>query len=90
MPKFNGSDYVPARDDPRLTRQHDRVRAVMADGLWRTLAEISELTGDPPASVSAQLRHPRKPRFGEHTVEKKRVGDGLYRYRVVLNQGGWA
>lgn len=55
----------------------------MADGQWRTLAEISAVTGDPPASVSAQLRHLRKPRFGAHLVEKRHLGQGLYHYRVL-------
>lgn len=55
----------------------------MADGQWRTLAEISAVTGDPPASVSAQLRHLRKPRFGAHLVSKRHLGQGLYVYRVL-------
>jgi hypothetical protein len=41
------------------------------------------LTGAPPASVSAQLRHLRKPRFGGFTVEKRYLRDGLYTYRVT-------
>jgi hypothetical protein len=60
----------------------------MVTGEWRTLAEISELTGDPPASISAQLRHLRKARFGAHEVRKIHLGDGLYKYSVVPNQDG--
>lgn len=57
----------------------------MMDHAWRTLDEISSLTGDPPASISAQLRHLRKERFGSHIVEKRRRGEretGLFEYRV--------
>jgi DNA-binding transcriptional regulator GbsR (MarR family) len=53
---FNGSDYIPIRDDAGLSRQIDRVYACMKDGKRRTLSQISQITGDPEASVSAQLR----------------------------------
>jgi hypothetical protein len=81
-PRFDGDDYVPARDDERLRPQLDRIFAVMKLGRWRTLAEISELTEAPQASVSAQLRHLRKRKFGGFTVEKRHLGGGRYVYRV--------
>jgi hypothetical protein len=83
--RFNGPAYDRARDDVRLSRQHDRIRELMLDGKWRTLSEIEAATGDPAASVSAQLRHLRKPRFGEYVVERRHRGhesSGLYEYRV--------
>ncbi len=83
--KFNGSDYDSHRDGERLSLQYQRIWAVMADGVWRSLAEIERLTGDPPASVSAQLRHMRKPRFGNHTINKRYVDNGLYLYQLVPN-----
>lgn len=86
-PRFDGSDYVPAVDDVRLTGQVRRVFDLMRDGGWRTLAEIERATGDPAASISAQLRHLRKPRFGAHTVDKRARGDrvhGLWEYRLTL------
>lgn len=83
--RFDGADYVPERDDARLHGQLERVWNVMRDQAWRTLAEIEQLTGDPQASISAQLRHLRKPRFGSHQVEKVYLGDGLYRYRLIPN-----
>ena len=70
-PHFNGADYVPERDHARLTKQIDRVKECMQDGRWRTLRHISQITGDPEASISAQLRHLRKERFGSHTLNKK-------------------
>lgn len=83
--KFDGSDYVPSLDDARLTGQILRVFECMKDGQWRTLAEIERATGDPQASISAQLRHLRKPRWNSHVVEKRNRGDrehGLYEYRL--------
>lgn len=83
MPEFNGDDYVPERDHGRLTGQLQRVHAYVADGQWHTLHEIAKATGDPEASISAQLRHLRKARFGGHTVEREYIENGLYRYRLV-------
>lgn len=86
--RFDGSDYVASRDDVRLTGQLLRVWNVMCNGLWRTLPQIAEATGDPEASISAQLRHLRKPRFGAHKIEKEYIANGLYRYRLVVNPDG--
>lgn len=80
---FDGSDYAPARDNHRLTGQLRRVWAFMSSGNWETLASISSATGDPAPSVSAQLRHLRKPRFGGHTIQKQYEGAGLYTYRLL-------
>lgn len=83
---FNGPEYDAKRDGDRLWVQHRRIFALMRDGIWRTLQEIADHTGDPTPSVSAQLRHLRKKRFGAHTVERQHVGRGLYEYRLILNQ----
>jgi hypothetical protein len=57
----------------------------MKGGQRRTLNELADLTGDPHTSVSAQMRHLRKPRFGSYTVERRRRGDGgLYEYRLLV------
>lgn len=88
--RFDGSDYVPEYDDVRLTGQIHRVYAAMSGGAWRTLAEIESITGDPAASISAQLRHLRKARFGGHTVAKRARGErtrGLWEYRLIVNGG---
>ena len=82
-PHFNGPDYVPERDWTRLTTQIGRVFTAMKDARWRSLRDISEITSDPEASISAQLRHLRKDRFGAHTVEKRHLGNGLYHYRLI-------
>lgn len=55
---------VKAVIQPRLIdglTQVQRVLLSMSDGKWRTLEEISDLTGDTTPSVSARLRDLRKP-----------------------------
>ncbi len=86
--RFNGADYDHERDVVRLGGQLERIYNLMKDGQFRTLDEISQFTGDPPASISAQLRHLRKKRFGEHKVEREYIRDGLYKYKLILNQSG--
>lgn len=84
--RFDGAAYSPGDDDRRLSKQHEAIRALMLDGRWRTLAEISSVTGQPAASVSAQLRHLRKARFGGYVVQREPRGErgrGLYAYRVL-------
>lgn len=86
-PRFDGATYEPRYDDARLTGQLRRIWDVMRDGSWHTLHEVAEATGDPEASISAQLRHLRKPRFGQHTIERRTRGvreSGLYEYRLVV------
>jgi hypothetical protein len=82
LPYFEGPKDEPDRE-ARLQRQLDDIRRLMLDGHWRTLATIAETTGHPPASVSAQLRHLRKARFGSYTVNKRHMGHGLYEYQVL-------
>lgn len=82
---FNGDDYQPKRDDVRLTGQIKRIFGCMKDGQWRSLGQIAGITGDPEASVSAQLRHLRKKRFGGHKLEKVYKSKGLYHYKLTVN-----
>jgi hypothetical protein len=85
--RFNGADYDRDRDNLRLGKQAADVFNLMKDGQWRTLQEIEAATKHPPASVSAQLRHFRKERFGGHEVNRKHEGNGLYRYQLIVNNG---
>ncbi len=82
-PRFDGETFDVAQDGPRLSRQLAAVKGLMDDGMWRPLWVISVVTGASEASVSARLRDLRKPKFGAHTVERRRVEDGLWEYRVV-------
>jgi hypothetical protein len=81
-----GPAFNEELDGERVGSQLQRVRDLMIDGVWRTLGEIATLTRDPESSVSAQLRHLRKKRFGSFRVDKRRRGapsNGLYEYKLL-------
>lgn len=69
MPMFAGPLYIAARDDGRLVKQRDRVFFAMKNMGVLTLRQIADITGDPEASISAQIRHLRKKKHGAHTIE---------------------
>ena len=81
--RFDGAGYDPAQDQKRLEGQIARVFNASYNH-WRTLFEIREITGDPESSISAQLRHLKKKRFGSWTLEKRRRADGsgTWEYRI--------
>lgn len=76
------STYIESRDGERLKLQQDKVRALMKDGYWRTLEEISLMTGAPPASASARLRQLRKEGY---EVQREYLRRGLWKYRVLAS-----
>jgi hypothetical protein len=85
-PKFSGSDYDAKYDYKRLSGQIKRIYDLISDGKWRTLSEIENETGDPAASISAQLRNLRKSQFGGHTINKRSRGErsrGLFEYQLA-------
>ena len=85
-PPFQGATFDPAWDEPRLRRLLDRVRTLMADGRYRTLAEIVAVTGGTEASVSARLRDLRRGCHGGHVVDRRPRGErkrGLFEYALV-------
>jgi len=87
MNKFDGSNYEHEHDYVRLSGQIQRVYDAIKDGDWYTLDQINRITGDPHASVSAQLRNLRKQRFGSHVVEKRYRGNrasGLWEYSLEI------
>ena len=88
-PQFFGDTFSPAQDGERLTTQQHQVEAVMADGYWRTLANIcSELRRRNPsnkhgeASISARLRDMRR-RGWKVERQRTRPGSGLFQSRAV-------
>lgn len=83
---FDGPDYDHARDSERLSSQYQTIFDLMKDGQERTLSQIAFITGYSTSSISAQLRHMRKPRFGSHVVTKKYLGNGLFTYGLIINQ----
>ena len=81
---FDGITINDERDNGRLTKQLDAVRAAMLKWPeWWTLAHLAETTGYPEASVSARLRDLRKAKFGGYNVERKYVERGIWAYRVT-------
>jgi hypothetical protein len=81
-PGFDGRTIEPEKDHERLKGQLKKVKDLMIDGQWRTLAEIAEVVGAPEGSVSARLRDLRKEKFGGYNVERRRVTGGLWEYSV--------
>ena len=81
---FDGETFQNDRDGARLFRQLEAVKALMADGRWRSFDEIAQELDIPQASASARVRDLRKVKFGAWTVERRYDGGGLYRFRVVL------
>jgi hypothetical protein len=82
---FDGETYEEEHDEERLSKQIIRVRSLMLDGQWRTLAEISAITGDPQASISARLRDLRKVKFGSYIIGRRRRGlakHGIHEYQL--------
>ena len=75
---------IRRRERKRVVRR--RQRDVLCDVLlgarecetWLTLDELAKLTHYPPASISAQLRHLRKPQFGAFVVEKRPRAAGAF------------
>jgi hypothetical protein len=87
-PVHSGATYEAKHDKDRLTGQLLKIVTCMKDAAWRTLSEIETITLAPASSISAQLRHLRKPAFGSHTVNKRPRGDrskGLFEYQLILN-----
>jgi len=82
---FDGADYVPERDEARLTQQLLRIWELMGDTKWRTLREIATATQDPESSVSAQLRNLRKEQYGRHLINRKYLDKGVFAYQLVKN-----
>lgn len=80
-----GQTYQPTKDRARLSKQADAVYGLMQDGRWRTLAAIAYHCAASEASVSARLRDLRKPRYGSHTVERRRRTQSVWEYRVEIN-----
>lgn len=79
---FYGAGYEYNRDHVRLTKQLQKIYDIMKDESWHTLAEISEDTAIPEASVSAALRNLRNPKNGGYYIERVHVRQGLHKYRL--------
>ena len=91
MTRTFGPAYDERLDGSRLATQFASIRDYALTHGWRTLAEISADLGYPESSVSAQLRHARKERFGTYRLQKRRrtLSGGTWEYRLLppLQQG---
>lgn len=75
----------------KLAGQILRVYEQLASGQWLTLPELHERTGDSVSSISAQIRHLRKPENGGYIIRKRRrgrVASGLFEYRLFQSGEG--
>jgi len=68
-----------------LDGQVGRVLEVLQDGRWHTLRQIAGELEIPEQSVSARIRDLRKPHFGRHTIERRKISGRppIYQYRFV-------
>lgn len=85
---FDGATYDARLDGERLSTQLARVRELMSDGKWRTLAKIANAVRGSEPAVSARLRDLRKPRHGGWTVDRRRrapfdSNPGVWEYAVT-------
>ena len=84
---IGGATYDAASDERRLCAQGIRLFNVMKCGDWFTPEQLEKATGDRWASLSARFRDFRKPEFHVNgKCERESLGDGLFRYRLVMNQ----
>ena len=76
----------------RLRTQREVLRDVMLSAneceAWLTLAELAAMTRYPAASISAQLRHLKKPQFGNYELEK-RMRDAADFYSGIAHGAVW-
>ena len=86
-----GPTYDPVKDGARISTQMERIRNFALDqsspltlGEFKMALEKQHGTIFPEASISAQLRHLKKPRFGSYQLQKRRRdGAGLWEYRLL-------
>jgi len=72
---------------PKAKTRREIIFEIMSDGKWRTLKSIREQTIYLDSSISSQLRDFRKDKFGGHTLEKRHLGDMLWEYKLIVNEG---
>lgn len=86
-PVFDGHhSYDAKRDRARLTGQLKRAYDYLASHGWVTLADLARAIGCKEQSASARIRDLRKPRFGNHRIDREYVEgeNGLHVYKLVL------
>jgi len=85
----HGRTFDRELDGKRLNGQALRVYEAMIDGVYRTLREIHDITGDPEASISSRLRDFDKPEMSQLNIYKdsrRRAGmekRGVWEYALL-------
>jgi hypothetical protein len=81
MRRSNGKRSLGERVSVRSQREvlRDVMMSAAECGSWLTLRELSQMTQFGETSISAQLRHLRKPRYGSFVIEKKVRKDEVVR-----------
>lgn len=82
-PVFHGETFDAERDGKRLNAQSKRVFMLMRDGKKRSLSDMSGITGDPPASISARFRDLKRHGFD---MRKQYVSQGLWVYWMHIGE----
>lgn len=79
-------DFVNPKDAERtqkLTGDLRRVYAIMQDGKTHLVSDIAKILNLPECSVSAQIRHLRKQKYGGYNVVRKSLTKGVSIYQLI-------
>lgn len=89
----DGTTFDPEKDLVRLNGQMLDVYKVMIWGDWHTIDNVQQLIVSrygrhySQAGISARIRDFRKPKFGSHTVRRRRHHEtGLWQYKLIWNE----
>jgi len=80
-------DRMNPKDEERatkLTGDLKKIYRIMCDGDSHLVKDIAMLLGLPECSVSAQIRHLRKPKFGGYTIKRISITKGLSAYQMEV------
>lgn len=86
--RFDSGIALTPADHERLSKQIDRVHAIVSDGAWYAVSDVRQAiqrrfgVSDPENSIQAQLRNLRKSKFGGYAIERRRIGN-LWEFRMV-------
>lgn len=75
-------------DSARLRSQQHAVLTIMLDGRWRTIPELTQAAirrlGRPcmQTSIASKVRALRSRKNGGYVVDRERISEGLWRYRM--------
>lgn len=80
-------DCVNPKDEDRafkLTGDLKMIFDIMSDGQAHLVSDIAFDLNLPECSVSAQIRHLRKSKFGGHKIKRISLTKGLSAYQMIL------